>query len=165
MAKRRHNPRLVKIHRSYTVEEVARLYGIHKNTVRNWFKNGMVPIDEQRPTLVHGLDLQCFLEQQRRSAKQPCPPGYLYCLKCRKPQKPACDMADYVVHTETVGNLRGICPDCETIMNRRVSLAKIDDVGADLEISFPEDATRIRERTVPTVNCDFRKEGKTHEKA
>jgi hypothetical protein len=28
------NPRLVKIHRSYSVEEIARLFGIHKNTRR-----------------------------------------------------------------------------------------------------------------------------------
>ena len=35
---RRFNPRRVKIHRNYTVEEVARLFGVHKNTVRDWLK-------------------------------------------------------------------------------------------------------------------------------
>ena len=35
--KRRHpNHRLVKIHRSYTVEEIATLFGVHKNTVSHW---------------------------------------------------------------------------------------------------------------------------------
>lgn len=159
MAKRRHNPRLVKIHRSYAVDEIAKLFGIHKNTVRNWFKNGLVPIDKQRPTLIHGLALRRFLEQQRASAKQPCPPGYLYCLKCRAPKKPACDMVDYLPYAESVGNLRGICPACETIMNRRVSQTKFNEVCANLDVSFPEDATRIRERNAPTVNCDSSKEG------
>ena len=34
MRKRHPNHRLVKIHRSYTVEEIAELFAIHKNTVR-----------------------------------------------------------------------------------------------------------------------------------
>ena len=33
MAKRHPNHRQVKIHRNYTVEEIASLFGIHKNTV------------------------------------------------------------------------------------------------------------------------------------
>src|SRR6516162_8070923 len=37
---RRFNPRRVKIHRTYTVEEAARLFGVHKNTVRTWLKTG-----------------------------------------------------------------------------------------------------------------------------
>ncbi len=36
MGKRLPNPRLAKIHRSYTVEETANQFGIHKNTVGNW---------------------------------------------------------------------------------------------------------------------------------
>lgn len=34
MGKRHPNPRLAKIHRSYTVEEVAGVFGVHRNTVR-----------------------------------------------------------------------------------------------------------------------------------
>ncbi len=35
------NHRLVKIHRSYTVEDAARCLAVHKNTVRRWIKAGL----------------------------------------------------------------------------------------------------------------------------
>ncbi|MGE0484834.1 MAG: hypothetical protein AB7Q81_11900 [Gammaproteobacteria bacterium] len=48
MRKRRPNPRLAKLHRSYTEEEVARLFDIHRNTVRACIKQGLSVIDTRR---------------------------------------------------------------------------------------------------------------------
>ena len=42
---KRPNPNLAKIHRNYTVEEVADLFSVHKNTVRLWVKNGLATND------------------------------------------------------------------------------------------------------------------------
>ena len=160
---RRLNPRLVKIHRSYTVEEVANLFGAHKNTVRIWMRKGLAAVDDRRPTLIHGLDLVRFIEARRRSAKQPCPSGQMYCLKCRVPKAPAAAMADYLPFTETTGNLRGLCPTCGTLMHRRVAFSKLKIVGANLEIAFPEGVSRIRESAVPSLNCDSSNKGDTYE--
>jgi hypothetical protein len=44
MGSRRPNARLAKIHRSYSVEEMARLFNVHKNTVRNWVEQGLAAI-------------------------------------------------------------------------------------------------------------------------
>ena len=56
MAKRL-NWRKVKKHRSYTVDEVARLLSVHKGTVRRWTKNGLKVLDDQRPLLILALTL------------------------------------------------------------------------------------------------------------
>jgi hypothetical protein len=148
------NPRLVKIHRSYTVEEVARNLRKHKNTVRAWFKQGLRPIDGRRPTLIHGLELASFLQKRRMSGKRPCPPGHMYCLKCRLPKQPAAGMADYLPISDTSGNLRALCPDCGRFMHRRASLAKLNVVGVGLDIAFPQAVSRIRESAIPSLNCD-----------
>src|SRR6516162_9771890 len=161
---RRHpNPRLVKMHRSYTVEETARLLGKHKNTVRAWIKQGLQPIDGRKPTLIHGLQLVRFLQNRRMSGKQPCPPSHMYCLKCRSPKRPAAGMADYLPITDTSGNLRALCPDCGRFMHRRAAFAKLNIVGVGLDIAFPQAVSRLRERPDPSVNCDSSPKAQAHE--
>jgi len=138
MGKRQPNHRLVKIHRSYTVEEIADLFRLHKNTVRQWVKDGLATIDNKRPMLILGHVLTAFLQARRSKNKKKCKPGELYCVRCRVPKSPAGDMAEYQPITEKFGNLFAICPDCDAIMNRRVSLTKIEQIRGKMEISFPE---------------------------
>ncbi len=156
MRKRHFNHRLVKIHRSYTVEEVAGLLGKHKNTVRNWVKNGLATIDDKRPMLILGSDLLEFIKKRRAKNKQSCKPGEIYCVRCRAPKFPEGDMVEYSPVTEKIGTLIAICPDCDSIMNRHVSLIRIWEVCGNMDISFPKELRHIVERTKPTVNSDLR---------
>ena len=155
MSKRHSNPRLAKIHRNYTVEEVAALFGVHKNSVRNWVKCGLPTNDDRRPMLILGRDLVAFLQVKRMKNKRPCQPGEIYCVRCRAAQKPAGDMADYEPVTATMGNLIGICPSCEAMMYRRVSLAQLVQVGADLDITMTQALPHINESPQPCVNSDL----------
>jgi helix-turn-helix protein len=148
------NHRLVKIHRNYTVVEIARRLVVHKNTVRNWIKQGLPTVDCHKPTLILGSALSRFLEDRRRRGRQRCAPGEIYCVKCRAPVQPAADMADYVPITATLGNLRGICPACETLIHRRVSRARLDHIRGRLEITLPQAQLHIRESGSLFVNCD-----------
>lgn len=156
MARRHPNHRLIKIHRSYSVEEVAATLGVHKNTVRNWLRHGLDANDSSRPVLIHGQGLVAFLKSRRQANKQRCKPGEIYCVRCRTPVSPAGSMADYLPLATGSGNLRGICPQCDTLVHRRVSLARIDTVRGDLDISFPQARERIGEAPPPTVNCDLK---------
>ena len=143
MSKRHPNPRLAKIHRNYTVEEVAGVFGIHRNTVREWVKRGLPTNDDRRPMLILGRDLAAFLRARRTRNRQTCKPGEIYCVRCRAPKAPAGDMADYQPVTETLGNLIGICSGCETMMYRRVSRAKLEQVCGKLDITMPQALPRI----------------------
>ena len=145
---RRPNLRLAKIHRSYTVEEITSLYGVHKNTVRHWFKQGLPVLDKKRPLLIHGIDLYQFLQEQRRKNKKSCQPGEIYCVKCREPRLPEGRMADYEALTDTLGNLIGICPYCEILIYRRVNLVKLSDVRGELLITFPQALKHLAKLTV-----------------
>jgi excisionase family DNA binding protein len=153
------NHRLAKIHRTYTVEEVARRWGVHRNTVRQWIKLGLPLIDSRRPFLVRGRDLAEFLLKRRQRDRRVCLPGEIYCVRCRSPRPPAGGIADYEPLTPVQGNLIGICPICECLIYRRVSLAKLHDATGDLDVRLKDALLHIVEKAVRSVNSDFRPDG------
>jgi hypothetical protein len=155
MGRRHPNPRLAKIHRSYSVEDVSRLFRLHKNTVRAWLRQGLKPIDDQRPILLLGSEVRRFLSDRRTRAKQSCGPGRIFCLPCRAPKIPAGKMAECVVTGDASGTLQGICPDCDRMIYRKVNPSMIEAVRGDLDVTFTKPRPRIEETERPHVNCDL----------
>ena len=119
------NPRAVKMHRTYDAAELAARLGVHKNTVRHWQKQGLTPLDGGRPVLFHGSTIRAFLSRRIAARKSPCPPGTIFCFKCRAPRQPALGMVDYIPISATGGNVRAICATCETVMHRRAANASL----------------------------------------
>lgn len=119
------------------MDEAARVLSVHRNTIREWIRRGLPIIDQRRPILILGRELGDFLTRRRSNRKRPCGAGQIYCVRCRCPQQPAGNMADYQPVTATSGNLVGICPACETFMYRRVSLVKLDAIRGSLEVGGP----------------------------
>ncbi len=152
MARTRLNPRLAKLHHCYTVEEVARLYGVHRNTVWNWLRTGeLLAIDGGRPALVHGQVLRTFLEKRRAAAKSPCPRGTLYCLRCRQPRQPALGMADFLARERGAGNLRALCEVCGASMHRRARQEALRAILPDIEVRVVQAPPRIAECPRPSL--------------
>lgn len=152
----RPNSRLAKIHRNYTVEEIAKLFGVHRNTVRAWIGRGLPTIDQRRPVLVLGSDLADFLKVRRTVNKRPCGPGEIYCLRCREPRAPAGGVVRYHPLTPTQGNLVGLCGCCGAGLNRRVSLAKLPQVQGGLGVALPQAREQEAQRSAPgPVLCDL----------
>jgi hypothetical protein len=156
MRKRHPNHRFVKIHRTYTVEEVTRSLAVHKNTVRHWIKSGLPTIDDKRPILILGRELIAFLQKRRARKKQPCLPGQMYCVRCRSPQFPGAGMVEQRPLNGRVVNVRGICPDCNSMMHRCVSMTKIEQFVEKADITFPQALRHVGEISQPTVNSDLR---------
>ena len=131
------------------------LFRRHKNTVRNWLKAGLQPVDNRRPILILGRELSRFLHTRREHARQRCGPGQLYCFRCRAPRSSAAALADYVPITSSSGNLRGLCSDCGTRMYRRVGWRKLTAVAGDLQVQLPQAQQRIADTAAPSSNCDL----------
>jgi hypothetical protein len=120
----RHNPRLAKLSRPYTVEELSTLFEVNKQTVARWIKDGMKVSVIKRPMLILGADVRSYLEQKQNLRKRPCSPGQLFCVGCKVALNPEGDCAQLRILNALVGDLTGICPCCKRQIHRKVSLLK-----------------------------------------
>jgi len=157
LARTRLNPRLAKLNRTYTTEEVARLYGLHRETVRRWVRDGALDaIDGRRPMLIHGAALGAFLARRREAAKRPTPPGAMHCFRCRRARPPALGMADF--HPPLgrgAGNLRALCEVCGAIMNRGARWEAVPAILPGVEVRVMEGEGRIAESPTPAATVAF----------
>ena len=135
MAKRA-NPRAVKANLTYTIEEASICLDVSVGTIRVWVRKGLPIMCKHRPFLIAGFELRAFLENQRAKKKMPMASDELLCLKCRKPQKALGAMADYLPSNTKSGRLVGFCDVCEAESHRFVSLSKLPEFEAVLEISI-----------------------------
>ena len=154
MPARRANPQRVKLHRSYSVPELAKCLDVHKNTVRHWQCKGLEPIDASRPVLFQGAIVRAFLAKRSASRKRPCPSGTLYCFRCRIPRPPALAMLDYYPVTAASGNLSAICEVCGSMMHRRIRRADLPAKMPGLAVQFKQALSRISGSLSPSLNCD-----------
>ena len=161
MAARRVNPYVVKLHWSYSVPELAARLSVHKNTVRHWQRQGLVPIDASRPVLFQGAVVRAFLVTRNASRKRPCSPGTLYCFGCREPRPPALGMVEYIAMTVASGNLRAICATCETMMHRRARQASLPAIMPGLDVQITQALPRLKGSPPPSLNCDLERQATT----
>ena len=161
MAARRVNPRIVKLHRCYSVPELAACFGVHKNTVRHWQREGLKPLDGRRPVLFQGATIRAFLSKRNASRKCPCPPGTLYCFRCRAPRSPALGMVDYVSINAVSGNIRAICAICDTVMDRRAPMAALASIMPGSDVQLVQAPSRLKGSPTPSLNCDLERQATT----
>lgn len=154
MPNRHSNANRVKLRRLYNVRELAKLFGVHKNTIGNWQRKGLKPIDGSKPILFLGAIVRDFQKQRTAARKCPCPPGTFYCFRCRAPRRPANAVVEYYPITATSGNLRAICATCETLVCRRVSRVAVAIAIPGIDVQFPDAKVRLIESLSPSLNCD-----------
>lgn len=154
---KKYNPNLPKIHRSYTVSEIAELFGVHKNTVREWLKQGLATADKNRPALILGSELRSFLQLTRRKHKRRCKLGELYCMSCREPRMPAGGMLDYEPASHSKGSVTGLCAVCDSIMYQFATIDKLHQIRQKMEVRIMSPPKRLSDRGECLINSDFKR--------
>ncbi len=72
MGTRHPNYRRVKVHLTYTIEDLSRLFALHKNTVRAGRRPDSSRWMPDAPFCSRGGTVAAFLQQRREKVKQPC---------------------------------------------------------------------------------------------
>lgn len=165
MAKRFPHNR-IKVHRVYTVWEVADALGCHKHTVARWIKSTSLAADTtNRPWLIDGRDLKAFLGARQNKVRCKLALHHCYCLGCKEPREPDGKMADYTQQTPDTGRLTGLCPACGALMHKVVRRADLEAIRAKIEVAIQQPTPRLVSREGPCSNVTSQKERQTHGKA
>lgn len=134
-----YNPNLVKINRNYTFEELAAVFGIHKNTVSAWVKNGLPCLKEKRPFLILGADARLYLKTQREGKKRKGKFDEMFCFKCKLSTKLAENLVEYLPISPSKGRLTGFCARCEGVVNKYASYSSLEGYSQIYDLVKPRE--------------------------
>ena len=123
--KRTYPLRRIKENYTYTLEQIADLFGIDLMTVRRWVRHdGLARIPKIRPYMVHNSALKAFLHKRQSARKQKCGPGEVYCLKCRCPRIPEKGTGRATIQPNNCMRFQARCGTCGSKMNRVIKAAE-----------------------------------------
>lgn len=140
-----YNPNKVKINRSYTYEELAAVYGVHKNTVAAWVNNGLPCMKDMRPYLILGADAKQYLQARRQAKKKKCNLNEFYCMRCKKPSQTTDNLVKYLLLTVTKGCLSGLCSTCGGVVNKFISHASLGKYLRTFDLANPTELEHIND--------------------
>lgn len=138
----------------YSIADITALLDVHKNTVRQWIRDGLCPIDSNRPILVHGSVLKRFLQDRRSSTKSPCQMNEFYCLKCRAPRMPWAGVIDVTIRTPRLFNVHAICAVCDKPIHKAAGQDKLIKMLETLSVQQVH-PWHIIETLPPSLKCYF----------
>lgn len=127
MSKRRraYCTRVLKENYSYSLEQIADVYGISIATVRRWIRvDGLPRIPGVRPYLVHSSELKRFLDDQRKARSYPCAEHEVFCFRCREPRTPGPGTGTTQPLPNGTTRFGALCADCGSKMFRTIGRAK-----------------------------------------
>ncbi len=135
--KKNYNTRKLKAKQSYSTQELAEKLKVHAQTVRDWRKRGLVPIDKSSHLALYlGSDVRSYLKEQSESRKVKLLPSEFYCLGCQA--KTTSDKTIIVSQNKFIGNGKvsvrreGVCVKCGNKLARFASLQPNEPITGEV---------------------------------
>ena len=153
--KRRYNTRLIKQTWPYTVQEIAELFGIHKNAVLRWLKEGLVAHRDKRPFLIPGHELARFLDARQAKRRCKCRPTEFYCFKCRAAREPYLGIVDVVIENSFRLRLKSLCSVCSTAVSKVQRVRELAKIQSRFHVQQLAER-HIPEAIGPSLNRDLK---------
>jgi len=151
---RRYNLRRIKATWPYTVQEIADLFGIHKNAVLRWLPQGLHADRTGRPFLIRGDDLVRFLDHRQNSNRRRCAPDEFFCFRCRAPRAAYLRMVDVVIETPARLRLTALCAVCDTTVNKVQSIGELAKTKERFNVQQLT-GEHLIERPFASLNCEI----------
>ena len=152
--KRTYNTNLIKETLSYSTNDIAKRFSIHKRTVQEWYRAGLPRIDNRKPSLVLGADLKAFLKARLNKRKSKCQKNELYCMKCKAPRQSRNNTVDIRFLSKTRMMIIGLCVECNTKTNKVDSTKNLTEIPKIFAIQQIHNRDLIGS-DIPSLNTDI----------
>jgi integrase len=117
-----------KKHFVYTVDDLMTLYGVVRNTVSNWVKEGLKPSDGFTPYVFHGTEVKRFRDARRPTNKTHLRKGEFKCLVCGYRMFPAPESLSCRAAKNGLFGLWGTCSNCGRVVTKIVNETDCDKI-------------------------------------
>jgi len=152
--KRTYNVRLIKATWPYTVQEIAKLFNVHKGAVLRWIKEGLHADKIKGEYLIRGDRLALFLSTRQQKKKHTCAINEFFCFKCREPRTAYLNIADVEIITPTRFRVRSLCSVCSTPVNKVQGIRNLSTIQNSFVVQHLE-GQHIIECSEPSLNSDL----------
>lgn len=152
--KRTYNVCLIKATWPYSVQEIAKLFNVHKNAPLRWVKEGLQADRVKREILIRGDKLAHFLSARQQKNKCKCAINEFRCFKCRVPREAYLNIVDIIFTSPTRFRVKAICAVCSTRISKWQSIKNLPKIESSFHIQQQE-GRHIIERNEPSINSDL----------
>ncbi len=121
--------RRVKIHRSYTFQQLAEVLEVTVGTIRRWCKLGLPYLSDARPFLILGCDFRVFHAQKLARKKTQLAQFEVYCLGCKEARTPQPGLVDAEEMDASRARIMAICPVCSGLARRIIKRSELRKWG------------------------------------
>ncbi len=98
--------------RTYTVEDVQKLYSVTRNTITNWINAGLKRVDEDRPQLFRGAELKRFHCERALKTKRKLRMSEFKCTACKARVTPSLQTIRIERSASRTPSAWARCPEC-----------------------------------------------------
>jgi ferredoxin len=160
--KKRYNVNLIVSTRIYDFRMISKRLGVHKRTIQNWHKQGLLIVDTSaRPYLVRGSDLKASLHNIQKLRKCLLSADQFYCLKCHTGRLACPESISYEETHHKLGKsaeqviLFGKCDVCGTPVRRfssKSDATSYEDKTAKERLMYNRDMPSKHHLQTPSPN-------------
>ena len=139
-------------HISYSADDLATHFGVHVQTIREWVRRGLQPIDEHTPALFLGTYVMRFIDDMNSKRKTTTQFNEFYCMSCHAAHNPFNNTV--VITTDNNGFIRatGICEQSGAHIHKTYKLCDMSKIHQQFTVV---DTLRLYDSGNTTLNTHF----------
>ncbi|ANT60967.1 hypothetical protein AYJ57_11700 [Salipiger sp. CCB-MM3] len=131
--------RNIRLHEAmvYSVADSQSVFGVHRNTISNWVRDGLKPSDDSLPQLFRGVELKRFHAERAARTRRNLRLGEFKCVACGNAIFPELTTLALTRQEGRATHAHATCCDCGAVLLKLLGATECDKVQECLDTNTP----------------------------